>query len=52
MPILLFVDMISRKAWVYVLTKCKKEKRTEVSVKSIQGFKDEVGLIRGSESDN
>jgi hypothetical protein len=30
----------------------KKEKRAEVSVKTIQGFKDEVGLIRGLEGDN
>ncbi len=32
--------------------KSKKEKRAEVSVKTIQGFKDEVGLIRGLEGDN
>ncbi len=45
--------MLSRKAWAYVLTKSKKEKRAEkVSVKTIQGFKDEVGLIRGLEGDN
>ena len=43
---------MSRKAWAYVLTKSKKEKRAEVSVKTIQGFKDEVGLIRGLEGDN
>ncbi len=36
----------------YVLTKSKKKKRAEVSVKTIQGFKDEVGLIRGLEGDN
>jgi hypothetical protein len=51
-PILLFVDILSRKAWAYVLTKSKKEKRAEVSVKTIQEFKDEVGLIRGLEGDN
>ncbi len=51
-PILLFVDVLSRKAWAYVLTKSKKEKRAEVSVKIIQGFKDEVGLIRRLEGDN
>ncbi len=50
--ILLFVNILSSKAWAYVLTKSKKEKRAEVSVKTIQGFKDEVGLIRGLESDN
>ncbi len=44
-PILLFVDILSRKAWAYVLTKSKKEKRAEVSVNTIQGFKDEVELI-------
>ena len=51
-PILLLVDILSRKAWAYVLTKSKKEKRAAVSVKTIQGFKDEVGLIRGLEGDN
>jgi hypothetical protein len=51
-PILLFVDTLSRKARAYVLTKSKKEKRAESSVKTIQGFKDEVGLIRGSEGEN
>ena len=51
-PILLFVDILSRKAWAYVLTKSKKEKRAEVSVKTIQEFKDEVGLIRALEGDN
>ena len=51
-PILLLVDILSRKAWAYVLTKRKKEKRAEVSVKTIQRFKDEVGLIRGLEGDN
>ena len=50
-PILLFVDILSRKAWAYVLTKSKKKKRAEVSVKTIQEFKDEVGLIRGLEGD-
>jgi hypothetical protein len=48
----IFVDILSRKAWAYVLTKSNKEKRAEVSVKTIQGFKDEVGLIRGLEGDN
>ncbi len=51
-PILLFVDIFSRKAWAYLQTKNKKEKRAEVSVKTIQEFKDEVGLIRGLEGDN
>ncbi len=51
-PILLLVDILSRKAWAYVLTKSKQEKRADVSVKTIQEFKDEVGLIRGLEGDN
>ncbi len=50
-PISLFVDILSRKAWAYVLTKSTKEKRAAVSVKTIQEFKD-VGLIRGLEGDN
>jgi hypothetical protein len=33
-PILLLVDILSRQAWAYVLTKSKKEKRAEVSVKT------------------
>jgi len=44
--------LLSRKAWAYVLTKSKKKKRAEVSVKPIQEFKDEVGLIRRLEGDN
>jgi hypothetical protein len=51
-PILLFVDILSHKARAYVLTKSKKEKRAEISVKTIQEFKDEVGLIRGLKGDN
>ena len=51
-PILLLVDILSRKAWAYVLTKSKKEKRAAVSVKTLQEFKDEVGLITGLEGDN
>ena len=43
---------MSRKAWAYVLTKSKKEKRAAVSVKTLQEFKDEVGLITGLEGDN
>ena len=50
--IIVVVDILSRKAWAYVLTKSKKKKRAEVSVKTIQEFKDEVGLIRGLEGDN
>ena len=51
-PILLLVDILSRKAWAYVLTKSKKEKRADVSVQTLQEFKAEVGLIRGLEGDN
>ncbi len=51
-PILLFVDILSRKAWAYVLTKSKKKKRAEVQVKTIQEFKYEVGLIKGLGGDN
>jgi hypothetical protein len=51
-PILLLVDILCRKACAYVLTKSKKKKRAEVSVKTIQEFKDEVGFIKGLEDDN
>ena len=51
-PILLLVDILSRKAWAYVLTKSKKAKRADVSVATLKGFKDEVGFIKGLEGDN
>ena len=51
-PILLLVDILSRKAWAYVLTKSKKEKRAEVSVKTLEEFKNEVGKINGLTGDN
>ena len=51
-PILLLVDILSRKAWAYVLTKSKKEKRADVSVATLKEFKDEVGFIKGLEGDN
>ena len=51
-PILLLVDILSRKAWAYVLTKSKKEKRAAVSVKTLEEFKNEVGLINGLTGDN
>jgi len=47
-----YIILFSRQSWAYVLTKSKKKKRAEVSVKTIQEFKDEVGLIRGLEGDN
>ena len=45
--ILLLVDVLSRKAWAYVLSKSKQEKRAEVSVKTLEEFKNEVGRING-----
>ena len=51
-PILLLVDILSRKAWAYVLTKSKKEKRAEVNVATLQQFKAEVGNINGLTGDN
>ncbi len=51
-PILLLVDVLSRKAWAYVLTKSKKEKRAEVSGKTLEDFKNEVGQINGLTADN
>jgi len=51
-PILLLVDVLSRKAWAYVLTKSKQEKRAEVSVKTLEEFKNEVGQINGLTGDN
>ena len=38
-PILILVDILSRKAWGYILSKSRKEKRAEVSVKTLQEFK-------------
>ena len=52
MPILLLVDILSRKAFAYVLPKSKKEKRAEVSVKTLEIFKNDVGYIHGLEGDN
>jgi len=51
-PILLLVDILSRKAWAYVLTKSKQEKRAEVNVATLQQFKAEVGNINGLTGDN
>ena len=50
--LLLLVDILSRKAWAYVLTKSKKEKRAEVSVKTSEDFKNKEGLINGLRGDN
>jgi len=52
LPILLLVDILSRKAWAYVLTKSKKEKRAEVNVATLKQFQEEVGNINGLEGDN
>ena len=51
-PILLLVDILSRKAWAYVLTKSKQEKRAEVNVATLKEFQKEVGNINGLEGDN
>jgi len=51
-PILLLVDILSRKAWAYVLTKSKKEKRAEVNVAVLKEFKNEVQYINGIVGDN
>ena len=51
-PILLLVDILSRKAWAYVLTKSKKEKRAEINVATLKEFQKEVGNINGLEGDN
>ena len=51
-PILLLVDILSRKAFAYVLTKSKKEKRAGIAVKTLQEFKSEIGYIHGLEGDN
>ena len=51
-PILLLVDILSSKAWAYVLIKSKKKNRAEVSVKTIEEFKNEVGIINGLEGDH
>ncbi len=52
MPIITGRCIENRKAWAYVLIKSKKQKRAEVSVKTLQEFKDEVGLIKVLEGDN
>ena len=51
-PILLLVDILSRKAWAYVLTKSKKNKRAEVNVATLKEFQKEVVNINGLEGDN
>ena len=51
-PILLLVDVLSRKAWAYVLTKSQQEKRADISVKTLENFKNEVGSINGLTGDN
>jgi hypothetical protein len=52
MIILLLLDILSCKAWEYVLAKSKKAKRADVSVATLEGFKDEVGIIKGLEGEN
>ncbi len=48
---LLLVDISSRTAWAYVLTKSKQIQRAEVSVKTTQELKNEVGNINELEGD-
>ena len=52
LPILLLVDILSRKAFAYVLPKSIKEKRGDITVKTLESFKNEVGHINGLEGDN
>ena len=52
LPILLLVDILSRKAYAYVLPKSIKEKRGAITVKTLESFKNEVGHINGLEGDN
>jgi len=52
LPILLLVDILSRKAYAYVLPKSIKEKRGDITVKTLEEFKNEVGHINGLEGDN
>ncbi len=51
-PILLLVDILSRKAWAYVLTKSKQGTRAEINVAILNKFKGEVGNIQGLEGKN
>ncbi len=46
------VDILSRKAWAYVLSKVKNQKRADISVSVLQKFKNEVEYINGLEGDN
>ena len=52
LPILLLVDILSRKAYAYVLPKSIKEKRGDITVKTLEELKNEVGHINGLEGDN
>ena len=51
-PILLLVDILSRKAFAFVLPKSIKEKRGDITVKTLEEFKSQVGYIHGLEGDN
>ncbi len=51
-PILLLVDILSRKAFSFVLPKSIKEKRGDITVKTLEEFKSQVGYIHGLEGDN
>ncbi len=45
LPILLLVDILSRKAYAYVLPKSIKEKRGDITVKTLEELKNEAGHI-------
>ena len=51
-PILLFVDILSRKAYAYILPKGKKEKRGDRTLTIIKQFVNDIGNVNGLEGDN
>ncbi len=51
-PIFFLVDILSRKAHAYALPKSIKEKRGDITVKTLKESKKEVGDINGLEGDN
>ena len=51
-PVLLMVDILTRKAYAYVLTKSKKEHRAENVLSAYKQFLNEVGDITSIEGDN
>jgi hypothetical protein len=51
-PILLFVDILSRKAYSYIIPKGKQETRGERTFKIIKQFINDIGKVNGLEGDN